>query len=179
MTKAKLVLKILSGMVLLTTVVMILILSVFIISRLVNKNNYSKVFGYSLFEVTSNSMYPYLEQGDLILVKERNKEEYLPEMVVTYQPTIGNTPITHKIIERNGDIITTKGINEETNKDNDEPFNVNQIIGEVVCVYKGYGKLEKFINNPIGIAIIFVGGLLIFEVIKFFERKLIKQENSN
>ena len=75
MTKAKLVLKILSWIVLLTTVLMTLILSVFIISRLVNKNNYSKVFGYSLFEVTSNSMYPYLEQGDLILVKERNKEE--------------------------------------------------------------------------------------------------------
>ena len=176
MTKTKLVFKILSWIVLITTLLVILILSVFILSRLVNKNNYSKAFGYSLFEVTSNSMYPYLEQGDLILVKERNKDEYLPEMVITYQPTMGDTPITHKIIERNGDIIITKGINEETNKDNDEPFYVDQIIGEVIGVYKGYGKLEKFINNPIGIAIIFVGGLLIFEVIKFFERKLIKEE---
>lgn len=176
MTRTKLVFKIIKAVIFTITALVVIVLSTFILSRLFNKNNYSKVFGYSLFEVTSNSMYPYLEQGDLVLVKERNNDEYQPDMVVTYQPRIGSKPVTHKIVERNGDIITTKGINEETNKENDEPFNVDQIIGEVVMIYEGYGKLEKFIHNPIGIAIIFIGGLLIFEVINFLEKRLVKEE---
>lgn len=172
MTKGVLIIKIIKGIIFTFTLLIVLILSSFIITRLVNKDNYSKVFGYCFFEVTSDSMAPKFENGDLILVKERNSDDYCVGMIVTYKPIIGNKPITHEIVERHEDIIITRGINSETNDADDEPFNVENIIGEVVGVYENYGKLETFIYNPIGLAIIIVGGLLIFEIINYFEKKL-------
>lgn len=172
MTKSKIVFKITKGVIFTVTLVIVLILSTFILSRLFNKNNYSKVFGYSLFEVTSNSMYPKLETGDLVLVKERKNKDYQVGMIITYQPKMGTKPVTHEIISRDGDVIITRGIKNDYD---DDPINVNDIIGEVIDVYEGYGKVEKFIQNPIGLAIIFVGGLLIFEVINLLERKINKE----
>lgn len=172
MTKSKIVFKITKGVIFTVTLVIVLILSTFILSRLFNKNNYSKVFGYSLFEVTSNSMYPKLETGDLILVKERKNNDYQVGMIITYQPKMGTKPVTHEIIGRDGDVIITKGIDNDYN---DDPINVDDIIGEVVNIYEGYGKVEKFIQNPIGLAMIFIGGLLIFEVINLLERKINKE----
>lgn len=172
MTKSKIVFKITKGVIFTVTLVIVLILSTFILSKLFNKNNYSKVFGYSLFEVTSNSMYPKLETGDLVLVKERKNKDYQVGMIITYQPVIGTKPVTHEIISRDGDVIITSGCNNDYD---DDPINVNDIIGEVIDVYEGYGKVEKFIQNPIGLAIIFVGGLLIFEVINLLERKINKE----
>ena len=172
MTKSKIIFRVTKGIIFTVTLVIVLILSTFILSRLFNKNNYSKVFGYSLFEVTSNSMYPKLETGDLILVKERKNKDYQVGMIITYQPNMGTKPVTHEIIGRDGDVIITKGIDNDYN---DDPINVDDVIGEVVNVYEGYGKVEKFIQNPIGLAMIFIGGLLIFEVINLLERKTNKE----
>lgn len=172
MTKSKIVFKITKGVIFTVTLVIVLILSTFILSRVFNKNNYAKVFGYSLFEVTSNSMYPKLETGDLILVKERKNKDYQVGMIITYQPKMGTKPVTHEIIGRDGDVIITKGIDNDYN---DDPINVDDVIGEVVNIYEGYGKVEKFIQNPIGLAMIFIGGLLIFEVINLLERKINKE----
>lgn len=172
MTKSKIIFRVTKGIIFTVTLVIVLILSTFILSRLFNKNNYSKVFGYSLFEVTSNSMYPKLETGDLILVKERKNNDYQVGMIITYQPKMGTKPVTHEIIGRDGDVIITKGIDNDYN---DDPINVDDVIGEVVNIYEGYGKVEKFIQNPIGLAMIFIGGLLIFEVINLLERKINKE----
>ena len=172
MTNSKIIFRVAKGIIFTVTLVIVLILSTFILSRLFNKNNYSKVFGYSLFEVTSNSMYPKLETGDLILVKERKNKDYQVGMIITYQPKMGTKPVTHEIIGRDGDVIITKGIDNDYN---DDPINVDDVIGEVVNIYEGYGKVEKFIQNPIGLAMIFIGGLLIFEVINLLERKTNKE----
>lgn len=169
----RIIIKIVKTLMLIFIVLILLVLLIFNISRLFNKDNYAKLFGYSVFEVTSDSMYPKLSQGDLIIVKKRNKEDYKVGMIVTYQLDSGDKPITHEIVERYDDIIITRGINVQTNDSNDDPFNVECIIGEVVKSYSGYGKIQNFLTNPIGLLIVLVGSLFVFELVKYSKKKLL------
>lgn len=171
----KLILRILKFTITGIFVLLILILSIFLLSRLVSKKSYSQVFGYSFFEVSSYSMYPELDKGDLVIVKQRDSEDYEVGMVVTYCAVEGTTPVTHKIVKREGDIITTRGVNTETNNTDDEPFDVKYIIGEVVDVYEDYGDFVSFIQNPLGLCIVIISCVILFEIFDFLEKKTVKQ----
>ena len=94
------------------------ILLFIILITAINENKNLGVFDYSAYEVKSNSMYPDLIEGDLIVVKKRDKSEYEVGMVVTYKRPTDKTTTTHKIVSIDGDIVTTKGINDLTNNDN-------------------------------------------------------------
>lgn len=156
-------------------ILLILILSIFLLSKLISKKSYTQVFGYSLFEVSSYSMYPELDKGDLVIVKQRDSEDYKVGMTVTYCVVEGTTPVTHKIVNRDGDIITTRGINTETNNTDDEPFDVKYIIGEVVYVCEGYGDFVSFIQNPLGLCIVIISCVIVFEIFDFLEKKANKE----
>ena len=153
-------------------IVLITCFSIFLISSLFSSTNYTKTFGYSFFEVESYSMYPELSKGNLVIVKEIDHNEYEVGMTVTYIRENDNIPTTHKIVKIEGNIITTRGINEETNNTDDEPFDVSCIIGEVVCVWKSYGKIRDFVTNPLGIIIILLSGFFIIEGFNYLENFL-------
>lgn len=147
-----------------------------LISTLFNENRYAKVFGYSFFEVESYSMYPELTKGDLVVVKKRESFEYEVGMVVTYICPTDSIPTTHKIVQIDGNIITTRGINEVTNTSDDTPFDVKCIIGEVVTVWYGYSKTKDFITNPFGVLIILLTGFLLLEGFNLLEDSFMKKE---
>ena len=128
-------------------IAIICFLSIFLISSLFSKTSYTKVFGYSFFEVKSYSMYPILDKGDLVVVKEH--DNYEVDMIITYLRDTDTIPTTHKIVKIDGNIITTRGINAETNNADDEPFDVSCVIGEVVYTWKSYGEIRSFITNPL------------------------------
>lgn len=148
----------------------------FILASSFNKKRYLEVFGYSFFEVKSYSMYPELTKGDLIVVKKKDASEYELGMVVTYLRPTDSTPTTHKIISIDGDVVTTQGINTNTNKDPDLPFDINCIIGEVVMVWDGYGKVKEFVTHPIGFIIIILTSFLFIEGLNYLEEKYSKKE---
>ena len=56
--------------------VIILVLGLFLLSSAFNKKGYARVFGISVFEVQSYSMYPELDKGDLVVVKKGKTEKY-------------------------------------------------------------------------------------------------------
>lgn len=155
---------------------LIVILGIFLISSLFRKTSYTKVFGFSFFEVQSYSMYPELDKGDLVIVKTRKVEDYKVDMIVTYIKPTDEIPTTHKIVNIDGNIITTRGINKETNNSDDEPFDVSCIIGEVTAVWRNYNIVRDFITNPIGILIIILTGFLIIELINYVESYHKKKE---
>ena len=152
-------------------VTIITFLAIFLISSLFSKTSYTKTFGFSFFEVKSYSMYPELTKGNLVVVKELDDDKYEVGMVVTYIRENEKTPTTHKIVKIEGNIITTRGINAETNNSDDEPFDVSCIIGEVVSVWKSYGRIRDFITNPLGIITILLCGFFIIEGFNYLENK--------
>lgn len=155
---------------------MIVILSVFLLSSVFSKKDYNQFLGYSFFEVTSYSMYPELDKGDLVVVKKKDSDYYQEGMTVTYQVKEGTSPVTHKIVSRDGDIIITRGINSQTNNSDDDPFDVKYIIGEVVYVFDDYADFVGFIKNPIGLMILICIAWICFESLSYFESKIINKE---
>ena len=139
---------------------------------------YFDFFGYSVFEVQSYSMYPELTKGDLILVKKLNSSEYKIGMTVTYLRPSDNTTTTHKIVSIDGNLVTTKVIKDETNKECDLHFEIDNIVGEVVTVWTGYNDVKQFITHPIGIIITILSIFLLFEGFSYLELKFSQDKNS-
>lgn len=159
-------------------VTIITFLGVFLVSSLFSKTDYTSVFGLSFFEVESYSMYPELTKGDLIVVKELDPSEYEVGMIVTYIKDGEKTSTTHKIVKIEGNIITTRGVNTETNNADDEPFDVSCIIGKVVAVWHGYGSVRNFVTNPMGIVSILIIGFFIIEGFNYLENYFKEKEKN-
>ena len=99
-------------------------------------------------------------------------------MVVTYILPTDKTPTTHKIVKIEGNTITTRGINEETNNTDDAPFDVSCIIGKVVTVWHGYGNIRNFVTNPMGIISILIIGFFIIEGFNYLENYFKEKEKN-
>jgi len=139
-------------------VVVFLIATIFI-SRINGKT--PTVMGYSFFRVSSESMLPTLEVGDIILVKECEITDLKVEDIVTYNGTKGNMAgkiITHRVVEapyeKNGKtFVITCG---DANDLNDPKVGAEQIIGIIRGaahgvhageLLAGIGLEESFIHH--------------------------------
>ena len=92
------------------------------------------LFGYRIYFVSSGSMRPYLEVGDVIISEEYEGEELLPgEDIVTYYGQVnGQTAlITHRVISVDGDTVITQG---DDNPSPDSPISKDEIVS--VMTYK-------------------------------------------
>ncbi|MBQ6436026.1 signal peptidase I [bacterium] len=116
------------------------------------------VFHYHLFNIVSGSMEDNLHIGDYIIVKKA--DNYQIGDVVTYQQD--NHFITHRIVDINGDHITTKG---DANNVTDDVISAQDIIGKVV--YQGE-PLNFIVRHKIFLVFVFVCGLFIYN---WYEQK--------
>ena len=178
---ARKIFRIIEAIIFFAMICVIVLCCIYIVKRKIDKDNPTKMFGYYTFVVISDSMYnpdykESISRGDMVFVKTRKSDEYQIGMVVAYQKPGDSKPTTHQIIARNGDIVTTKGIN--INNDPDPEFDVKYIIGEVTSVWRGYSKIINWIKSPIGIVIIALIGFIIFEGLSMIDKHLNKLEEN-
>ena len=111
-----------------------------------------------IYEVKTGSMEDEIHVGDYILIIKKNN--YKVGDIVTY--TKEDYYVTHRIVEKNGNKVITKG---DANNVADEEISVSNIVGKVI--YYG-GILNFFIDFKYIIA----GGLLCLYLLSiFFEKK--------
>ncbi|PKK95893.1 MAG: signal peptidase I [Tenericutes bacterium HGW-Tenericutes-4] len=68
------------------------------------QNKIVNIFGYSVYYVVTGSMEPYLEVGDVLLIKKTAAENIDEQDIITYQTTQGvlsGNFITHRVIKKN------------------------------------------------------------------------------
>ena len=111
----------------LAIIVIILIYNIIQVSIL-NKP-YMNILGYSFFQVKTGSMSGTIEVGDIIVVKLT--KEVSENDIITYEKD--KMLITHRIIEKQGDILITKG---DANNTADKPIITDEIVGKVVYTLK-------------------------------------------
>ncbi len=143
--------------------------------RLITKDKTASIFGYSFYHVSTNSMFPVINGGDFIIVKER--KEYRVGMDITYQLDKNSTPITHRIKRFEGNNVVTEGVNN--NGSEDDPFDVSCIVGEVVFVWRDYYKFLDFVSSPLGIFSLALGVFVIVEGFSLVEKLIDKCEKKN
>lgn len=109
-------------------------------------------FGYETAVVVSNSMYPYLEINDLIIIEKTN--DYEVGDVIVYDD--GSVLVVHRLVEIDDKTFVAKG---DANDSNDREYSVNLIKGEVVKIIPNMGVIQEFLANPFvklaGLAIAF------------------------
>ncbi len=157
-------------------ILMLVILSVYLIKKSTSKKPVTKIFGYSFYYVETGSMMPIINVGDLIVVKEFDSEHYQVGMNVTYLLDGAKSTVTHQIVNRDGNTITTRGMNSETNNTDDAPFDVSCIVGEVVYVWQNYYKFINFVKTPLGIICLALIGFVVVEGIGLLDKVILKKE---
>lgn len=127
-------------------------------------------FGFGLAEVMSDSMYPTIKTGDVVMIVPQ--DEYEVNDIVAYKEN--SMIVTHRIIEDNGDgTFTTKG-DYEGNSVDTLPLRREYIIGEVVKIIPGIGAIVNIIQSPIVIALL----ILIIALLLYLSTKKEKQYDS-
>lgn len=128
-------------------IIIILVIFLFFIFLLFSANSINKsipIFGYRFYVITSDSMNPNINSGDMIIVKKSKK--YNIGDVITFKDINENITITHRIIEiEKGDRYVTKG---DSNYSKDESqVETKNIIGKVVKKIPGVGIQIEIIKN--------------------------------
>ena len=88
-------------------------------------------FGVTMLKVSSNSMSPEFEKGDIIFIKKQ--ENYEIGDIITYQ-TKDNNLVTHRVIEKYGNDYITKG--DSNNIEDEEKIKPEQIKGKLIIKIK-------------------------------------------
>lgn len=118
--------------------------------------NTPSFFGHSVFRVSSGSMKPAYEVGDVIVVKEVDPMTLKVGDVCTYNGTSGDFAgkiVTHRVVkapfEENGEYyIITKG---DANKFEDPKINVKNVVGKVETKIGILRVLYNFFITPLGL----------------------------
>lgn len=113
-------------------------------------------FGYGMSVVLSGSMESRLSVDDLVIIKAT--DNYKVNDIVLFQD--GNSLVIHRIIEIDGDTVTTKG---DANNTADEPINKRQIKGVLVYDIAGLGAVINILKQPVSVFIILAAAFLLTE----------------
>ena len=136
--------------------ILVLVLIYTLVSRISGVT--PSIFGYSMLRVSSESMEPELNVGDIILVKEVAPETLKKGDVITYQGEEGSVAgklITHQIVsepyEKDGlHYFTTRGIKEGAL--DDPEIDETQILGKVQIKVPIVGTIYDFFTQWYGLA---------------------------
>ena len=150
--------------VLLTIITIVIIIGTYYMYQVkIQKKDYANLFGYSLFEVATGSMSPTIEVGDVVITK-LTKEVNANDIIVYMD---GKNIITHRLIEKNGNKIITRG---DANNSEDKPIEEKMIIGEVVKIIPQLGTWQQILSSP-EILVLIIILILILSVIYAYTSK--------
>ncbi|MHB0977446.1 MAG: signal peptidase I [Candidatus Aquicultorales bacterium] len=90
---------------------------------------------YPMASISSNSMWPVLRRGDLVLVQRATPETIKVGTVVVYQQ--GSSFVIHRVVAVNEDTVVAKG---DANSSEDRPVHYDEVIGQVPVVW---GRIVK------------------------------------
>lgn len=148
-----------------------------LIAKLAFKQQMPTFLGFASAAVVSGSMEPTINTGDFIITLKRDDYE-VGEVVMFLE---GGVYTTHRIVEETEDGFRTMGDNNEGSLD---PWTVREenIVGEVVLVFRGFGKAAAFFQTPAGMMCIVAAAALLWvlaELPSFIKKKKEKGNEAN
>lgn len=114
-------------------------------------------FGYGMSVVLSGSMESRLSVDDLVIIKAT--DDYKVNDIVLYQD--GDSLVIHRIIEMDGDTVTTKG---DANNVADAPIHKSQIKGVLVYDIARLGAIVNLLKQPVSVFVLLAAALLLTEL---------------
>ena len=121
----------------------------------------ARLIGLNVYTVISGSMEPTYSVGDLIYVKEVAPESIKPGDPITFVLNEDLVVATHRVVavDAENQRFTTKGDANEV--EDAAPVHFNNLIGKPVFSIPILGYASNWVQNPPGIYIAVVGGLIL------------------
>lgn len=110
------------------------------------KEEYSNIFGYTMFEVATGSMSGTIEIGDYVIVKILDNidiDELETDDIIVFKQN--NSIITHRLINIDEEELTTKG---DANNTSDTPIKKDAVIGKVIKIVENVAIWKKVFMTP-------------------------------
>lgn len=140
--------------------ILIILLVQVMYSKWIRKDCVVKIGPYAILIVLTESMEPTIQQGEMILIQE--KQTYELEDIVTYLNTDGML-ITHRILQMDENNFIAKG---DKNQVEDESLSCKAIQGKVIYHSGGIGKL-LLQNGKRGILVcLLIGGFMVSQILR-------------
>lgn len=129
-----------------TVLVVIILITIFVIAfnfyqLKILKKEYVNFFGYSVFEVVSNSMAPTIEKKDIIIVKVGSDLE--KKDIITYKTE--DAFVTHRITDIKDAYFVTRG---DANNSQDIPVEKETVVGKVIKTIPSLGLWRDVLMTP-------------------------------
>lgn len=142
-----------------------------------------QLFGYQLLRISSSSMSPKLEVGDVIISQKADPSTLKPGDVITYHGEYGSYAgklITHEVISEpykaDGKLyFKTMGI---ANGYIDPEFSEDRIVGKMLRVSPFFSTVYGFFVTPYGLIVV-LGVLAVLLVNEIFSLKRVVAENND
>lgn len=150
---------------------------VLIAQSIITPNKTPNFLGIKTYAITSGSMEPNINIGDIVIVEEVDETDLKVGDVISYRK--GQTIITHRIAKiensEGHNIYITKGDNNNT--EDMENIEIDRIEGKVVLNISKIGYLAIFLKDKIVlISIVLCYILYIIHNNKIQKRKLLRRE---
>ena len=122
----------------------VLLISIYIgVQIRILDHDYANFFGYSMFEVQSESMEETISVGDWIIIKLNSKIQL--KDIITFK--VEDDYITHRVVEIHQGTYITKGDN---NNGKDDPVDETAVVGKVVKTLHGGAGADPPHRPPAG-----------------------------
>jgi signal peptidase len=173
------------GTVLCIILVPILIINcTLIVKSLVNKDEVPSIGGTMPLIVLTDSMYPDIKSGDIIICKRINPEDIKVDDVISFYDPAGNgtAVVTHKVVEvinNNGQLsFRTKGINNNT--EDQLPVSADKVIAEYTGIrIPAAGNVAIFMQSSTGLIVCVIVPIILFVGYDLIRRKKYEKGNSD
>lgn len=167
------ILKIISSTIF-TLLILIIVVIVFYIVRVnfLASNDKLGEVKINMYTILTQSMYPTIKAGDVIVTYKEDGNKYNKGDVITFtSPKNGGITITHRIVEvssLNGEYsYKTKGDNNNT--EDSELINGSNVLGRVIFKVPKAGYVQQFLVTKTGwiVAVILPAmGIVIYDILK-------------
>jgi signal peptidase len=94
---------------------------------------------YTMAAITSGSMWPALNEGDLVFIQGVNREDLKVNDIVVWRNPGGFT--IHRVVKLNDDTLVTKG---DANFTEDVPVKYSDVVGRTYKVFGANARLPYF-----------------------------------
>ncbi|WP_405356860.1 signal peptidase I [Ruminococcus sp.] len=149
-----------------TVLLIVLVLIVIIVFICRVRGESPSILGYHIFRVSSDSMEPTLQVGEIILVKKTSSDQIHKNDIITFKGTQGELAgkmITHRVIEEPRIVdgkYYFKTMGDKAGAKHDPEIDESQIEGKYIRSIAFIDKLYTFFLSPVGL-ISFIALILI------------------
>ena len=130
------------------------------------------IFGYRSYVIASNSMYPVLKYGDVILVKDVKFDDIKKGDVITFKGEVGKIKdkiITHEVVDfhyENGEkLLKTKG---RANTGFDPYVSASQVYGRLCYRFVVISCISKIVRNDYGFVFLILVPFICLFILEFY-----------